>query len=182
LIYPIRKSNKPPYIYWKKLVILGLALLLITIPLAIMATEVKFTTEFTEKGHIVVGGRIPSKLPPPEVLAGMSEYTTNITVKVTNCFVRFINFTVYGTNTSISKKPKFGKVSLSVPGVEFFSVKLPSGCNASYTYVIVNVTHPYSFLAFTSAFLSLLGAVTGVLGTMLFIKQRQLMKEEEKYV
>ncbi len=181
-MYPVRRSNKPPYIYWKKLVVIGLALLVITIPLAIMSTKINYTTEFVEHGSIVAGERIPKNIPPAEALAGVETFVTNLTLKVSGCNLRYVNVTIYGTNKSFIAKVRKGVASLTVPGAEFLSVIVPEECNITYTYVIIKLSRPYSTLAFISALTSIAGAVTGVLGTILFIKQRHLMKAEEKYL
>ena len=181
-MYPIRKSNKPPYIYWKKLVVIGLTLLVITIPLAIMSTEIRYTTKFVEQGPIVTGERIPKNMPPADVLAGVETFVTNLTLKVSGCNLRYINVAIYGTNKSFIAEVRQGAASITVPGAEFLNVTVPEECNITYTYVIIKLSRPYSALAFVSALTSAAGAVTGVLGTILFIKQRHLMKAEEKYL
>ncbi len=182
ILYPIRKSNKPPYIYWKKLVVAGLALLVITIPLAIMSTEINYDIKFIEQGHVISGERIPKNMPPASVLAGVRTFMTNFTLKVPNCGLRYINVTIYGTNKSIVAEVHQGIASILLPGAEFLNVSVPNECNATYSYIIVELSRPYSTLVFISALTSVTGAVLGVLGTVLFIKQRHLMKAEEKYL
>ncbi len=181
-MYPVRKSNKPPYIYWKKLVVIGLALLVVTIPLAVMATEISYSTEFVERGPVTSGERIPRAMPPASVLAGVESFVTNLTLNVIGCNLSQVNVSIYGTNKSIITEVRHGVASLALSGAEFLSVSVPSDCNVTYTYVITKLSRPYSALAFVSALTSVAGAVMGVLGTILFIKQRHLMKAEEKYL
>jgi len=182
ILYPIRKSNKPPYIYWKKLVVAGLALLIITIPLAIMSTEISYVTRFTEQGHVISGERIPKNMPPASILAGMKAFMTNLTIDVRSCSLSYVNVTIYGTNRSITTEVRRGIASLSLSGAEFLNVSIPKECNATYSYTVIELSRPYSALALVSALTSVTGAVLGVLGTVLFIKQRHLMKAEEKYL
>ncbi len=181
-MYPVRRSNKPPYIYWRKLVVIGFVLLVTTIPLAIMSTKISYTTEFVEQGSVVTGERIPKNVPPADVLAGVETFVTNLTLKVSGCNLRYVNVTIYGTNKSFIAEVRKGVASITIPGAEFLSVTVPEECNITYTYVIIKLSRPYSALAFVSALTSIAGAVTGVLGTILFIKQRHLMKAEEKYL
>lgn len=181
-MYPVRRSNKPPYIYWKKLVIAGLILLVITVPLAIMATKMSYVTEFVEQGSVVAEGRIPKNVPPADVLVGPGAFVTNLTLRVAGCNLRYVNVAICGTNKSVVAEIRHGVASITIPGVEFLNVTASKGCNITYTYVIIKLSRPYSALAFVSALTSVAGAVMGVLGTVLFIKQRQLMKVEEKYL
>jgi len=181
-LYPIRRSNKPPYIYWKKLVVLGLLLLVITIPLAILSTEVNYAVKFVEHGIITARGRIPRNTPPVNVLGGLGAFVTNLSFKSVNCSLRRMNLTVYGTNRSIIIEEHQGKSSVVLPGITFLSVTLPGGCSVMYTYKIIELSRPYSALVFVSALTSIAGAVMGVLGTVLFIKQRRLMRLEERYL
>jgi len=178
----VRRSNKPPYIYWKKLVAVGITLLVVTIPLAITATKVTYALKFVEHGTVVAGQRIPKNLPPVSVLAGVGSFITNLTISVSGCNLEYVTVRVYGTNKSITGEVHGGLTSISVPGIEFFNATIPAGCKAMYAYSIIEVCRPYLFLAFVSALTSIAGATTGVLGTVLLIKQRRLMKLEEEYL
>jgi len=190
-MFPIRMSNKPPYIYWKKLVIIGLILLFISLPLAILSTEITFKTMYTEKGEIMSQGKVPAKSLPVNVLASLGTLVTNLTVRlgVSNnnswmCTLSNLRIRELTANGSTLLKPHIrgGMAYVSSWGPTPYEINLPGNCTVFYEYTVYEVERPYLYLSFISAITSISGAAAGVLGVVLLFKQRQLMKAEEKYL
>ncbi len=185
-MYPIRKSNKPPYIYAKKLVIVGLALLLITLPIAMSSTYISVKRKFFESGVIASTiAQIPKKLPPVSVLASLNAYETGLTLKSLNaaCSVGHVIVSIRGSNrTIVSKFSSNGELKIRLGGQQFFTVSLPSGCSARYEYSLSEVVRPYGFMAFVSILTSAVGASCGVMGMLLWIAKRRLEEREKKYL
>ncbi len=194
MVYPIRKSDKPPYIYWKPLVIIGVILLAVTLPLVTLSTYVYVNYLFREKGSIklIENAKIPEKI-PEELITQFREYITNLSIEphVLNpeqCEeVRFTLITL-GSNNSVSvDTAKDARASLLSSGVEVFEVRNVEGganCNilVNYTYVIYAIERPYSYFLFISIFTAFSGAACGVIGVVLMIKQRVLKKFEDQYL
>lgn len=194
MAFPIRKSNKPPYIYWKRLIIIGVILLAVTLPMASLSTYTYEINLLREKNSLklIEGVRIPERV-PEDLITQLGEYYTNLSVEpyILNpeqC--KGVRFTVFalGSNNSISvDTTKNVKASLTSPGVEIYELKDIEGgidCDVlvNYTYVVHAVERPYSFLLFLSIFTSVSGAACGVLGVVLMIKQRVLKNVEDQYL
>ncbi len=183
-MYPIRRSNKPPYIYAKKLVIIGLALLLATLPIAMSSMYVTTKQRFLEEG-IITGATssIPRKLPPASILASLSPYETTLTLKGLNpaCNAEVI-IAVKGSNKTLVRNLSEKGLSIRLGGQQFFKVFLPSRCSARYTYSLDEVVKPYGFMAFISILTSGVGASCGVIGMLLWIAKRRLEEREKKYL
>ncbi len=182
-MYPIRKSNKPPYIYAGKLIVIGLTLLLITLPLAVMATKFGYAVRYSESGEInSTTASIPRNTPPASILASTNYFITNLSLRSTSVQGCKVIVTVKGTNVTLKRMVNVKWVGFSFSGMNFFAVTATAGCRLKYVYKLIEVYRPYGYLAFISIFTSISGAVSGILGVTLWIKRRKLIKEEEKYL
>ena len=190
-MFPVRMSNKPPYIYWKKLVIIGLILLFVSLPIAILSTEITFKEIYADKGEITAQGKVPAGSLPVNVLASVSALVTNLSVKLSmnsenslTCSLTNVRIYELTANGSVLLKPhiKGGIAYVSSWGPTLYKIQSPGNCTVMYEYVVYEVGKPYLYLSFISAIMSISGAAAGVLGVVLLFKQRQLMKQEEKYL
>ncbi len=193
-MYPIKKSNKPPYIYWRKLVILGVLLLVAALPLATYSHYSTLETLFKEEGTapVEVGVDIPHDY-PEELLIEMGDYYTLLTMRASNipssCGNVMIEVLGLGTDKSYVlgfNNMSSENINISAPIVEAFRITSVSSsghpCEGylSYTYRVMELKYPYNYLAYVALFVSMGGATAGILGTVLFIKKKALEKAERK--
>ena len=191
IIYPIRKSNKPPYIYWKVLVVVGIALLIGALIATPYATYVSYRPAYIEGKTITLSNssfKIPQKN-PINLLISFKQYVTHLKISINGerCSGLEGSVTVIGSHKTY---PIYcGRTALfKAPGVEIFTLSLnkrPGSAGKlllTYNYTVYEVLNPYSHLAYLGLFLSLIGASAGVLGVVLMIKKKILEKAEEKYL
>jgi len=190
-IYPIRKSNKPPYIYWRVLVIIGVVLLLAALAVTPFATYTAYVLEYSESGDLLVRNlsfRIPQRY-PISLIISFKKYITNLRVNISCGSCPNLTGSVKAlTHQKTYRLPCGRAVDLRIPDVEVFLISLNGNPKCSgnleltYSYMVYEVENPYSFLTYVGLFLSLGGASAGVLGVVLMIKKKVLEKAEEKYL
>jgi len=190
-IYPIRKSNKPPYIYWKILVIIGVGLLVSALLITPFATYTKFIPAYVEEKRLLLTNnsfRVPQKN-PVDLMISFKQYITYLRLSLEGKECSGIIGSILEVTTNKTYPLPCGKViELRTPGVEVFQLDLnifprsAGEVHFTYNYTVYEVTNPYSYLTYVGLFLSLGGASAGVLGVVLMIKKKILEKAEEKYL
>lgn len=190
-IYPIKRSNKPPYIYWKILVILGITLLIGALFVTPFATYTSFIQMYAEENKLLLTNgsfRIPQKN-PVNLMISFKQYITYLSLSLEGKECSGIEGSISEVTTQKKYPLSCGKViELKSSGVEVFQLNLnmfPESAGKIqliYNYTVYEVVNPYSYLTYVGLFLSLGGASSGVLGVVLMIKKKILEKAEEKYL
>ena len=190
-VYPIKKSNKPPYIYWKALVIGGIILLILSLFVASLSTFSIYQPIYQENKKLELT-YTPVKIPSntqKELLTPKNnyKYITNlsliISTKKESCNTQsYLIIIGLASNMTLS----CNKLTLlTIQGIAAFKI-VPESLKENnliinYNYTILRVYCPYSSLAYLSFFLSLIGAGSSALGVLLFTKKKILEKLEKSY-